>query len=224
MQTVVITGASRGIGKFLAQELSTTYDIVGVARTAPTDFAGRFIEADVTDYNSLTAGVKKHELRRVYGLINCAGIASMNLFMTTPPETMRRIIEVNTLGTMNTCHAFLSSLVRNRTGRIINFSTIAVGLELEGESVYVASKAAVEAFTKVLAREVADHNITVNAVSPNPIETDLIRGVDPEKIRGIVEVRQTVHRLGEFKDVANVVQFLMNDESSLVSGQVVGLG
>ena len=152
MQTVVITGASRGIGKFLAQELSTTYDIVGVARTAPTDFAGRFIEADVTDYNSLTAGVKKHELRRVYGLINCAGIASMNLFMTTPPETMRRIIEVNTLGTMNTCHAFLSSLVRNRTGRIINFSTIAVGLELEGESVYVASKAAVEAFTKVLAR------------------------------------------------------------------------
>ncbi len=116
-------------------------NVVGLARTLPEGFEYRFIQADVTDPEQLSAGIKGLKLRRVYGLINCAGVASMNLFMTTPPATVRRVFEVNALGTIYTCAALLPAMIRNGEGRIISFSSIAAKIGLEGEAVYVASKA-----------------------------------------------------------------------------------
>ena len=84
MKCLLVTGASRGIGRYLCEQLADEYDVVGLARTLPEGFEYRFIQADVTDPEQLSAGIKGLKLRRVYGLINCAGVASMNLFMTTP--------------------------------------------------------------------------------------------------------------------------------------------
>jgi 3-oxoacyl-[acyl-carrier protein] reductase len=117
-----------------------------------------------------------------------------------------------------------AKLMKNRRyGRIVNFTSVAVPLKLEGESIYVASKAAVASLTEVLARELAAYGITVNAVGPTPIETDLIRSVPRDKIERLV-ARQAIPRLGRFEDVANVVDFFLRPESGFVTGQNLFLG
>ena len=105
----------------------------------------------------------------------------------------------------------------------MNFSTVAVPLKLEGEAAYVASKAAVEGLTNVLAREFAEFGVTVNAVGPVPIATDLIRAVPDDKIGALVE-RQPIKRLGEMDDVVNVVDFFVSENSGFVTGQCIYLG
>lgn len=224
MSYVVVTGASRGIGHYLCSQLAEEYEVVGVARNRPPDWDHHFIQADVTEPSQLDSGMRRLNLKRVYGLVNCAGIASMNLFVTTPLETARRILEVNTLGTINACSVFLPAMIRNGSGRVINFSSIAVKAELEGEGVYIASKAAVEAFSRVLAKEVGKFGITVNTVSPNPINTDLIAGVDGRKIDKLINERQAVKRKGELDDVLNIVRFYLDERSSLITAQDLALG
>ena len=110
-----------------------------------------------------------------------------------------------------------------RYGRIVNFTTVAVPLKLAGEAIYAASKAAVESLTQILAREFAEFGITVNAVGPVPIATDLIAGVPKSKIDQLVS-RQAIPRLGTEDDVINVVDFFLRKESELVTGQTVFLG
>ena len=105
----------------------------------------------------------------------------------------------------------------------MNFATVATPLRLEGESIYAASKAAVESLTRVLARELAEYHITVNAVGPTPVETDLIRSVPKEKIEALLQ-RQAIRRMGEMRDILNVIEFFVREESDFVTGQVVYLG
>jgi len=111
----------------------------------------------------------------------------------------------------------------NGYGRIVNLTTVAVPLKLEGEAIYVASKAAVLSLTQVLARELAEFGITVNAVGPVPIDTDLIRGVPKDKIDRLL-ARQAIPRLGTFEDVANIIDFYLKRESDFVTGQNLYLG
>ena len=112
---------------------------------------------------------------------------------------------------------------RHNFGRIVNLSTVAVPMSLEGESAYVASKSGVEALTKVLARELAEYGITVNALGPSPIETDLIKGVGADKIAKIVN-RLALKRLGRVEDVYNVIEFFIRPASDYITGQVIYLG
>ena len=114
-------------------------------------------------------------------------------------------------------------MMRQKKGRIINITTIAKPLNLEGEAVYVASKAAVEALTKIAARELAPFGITVNAIGPTPIPTDLIRNVPKEKIDKLLEM-QAIKRFGEFKDVIYVIEFFIDEKSDFITGQIVYLG
>jgi len=112
---------------------------------------------------------------------------------------------------------------KNKYGRIVNFATVATPLKLEGEALYAASKAAIVTLTQILAREFADLGITVNAVGPTPIKTDLIRGVPQAKMDSLLS-RQAIREYGTFEDVSNVIDFYLMPESRFVTGQVIYLG
>ena len=117
---------------------------------------------------------------RVDVLINNAGVASMNHSLLTPVSTAQKLVNTNILGTFLFCREAAKLMQRQRVGRIVNFTTVATALNLEGEAIYAATKAAVESLTRVLAREFAQWNITVNAVGPTPVKTDLTRSVPQE--------------------------------------------
>jgi 3-oxoacyl-[acyl-carrier protein] reductase len=143
--------------------------------------------------------------------------------LLTPTATVERIMATNFRGTFLVCREAAKLMRRREYGRIVNVSTIAVPLRLEGESIYAASKSAVETFSRVLARELADFGITCNVVAPTPIETDLIRGVPQEKIDLIIN-QLAIKRLGRFEDVANAIDFFVKPESDYITGQVIYLG
>jgi 3-oxoacyl-[acyl-carrier protein] reductase len=228
MPVTLITGSSRGIGNFLARRyVENGHQVIGCSR-AEADWAA----ASYTHYTldiADEAAVKKlfSDIRRTHGrldhLINNAGIASMNHSLLTPVATVQRVLNTNVVGTFLFCREAAKIMQIHRYGRIVNFSTVAVPLQLEGEAAYVASKAAVLSLTQVLAREFAPFGITVNAVGPVPIETDLIRAVPREKLEQLVS-RQAIPRFGTFSDVAHVIDFYLREESGFITGQRLYLG
>ncbi len=224
-KTLVVTGASRGLGAHIAaQAVAQGYRVIGIARNA--DDAGSFPirKCDVTDGDAVKEVFK--EIRKdksFFGLINAAGVASMNLLVSTPPETIKKIVDINLTGTINCCAAASKALMRQKGGRIINFSTIAVPLGLKGEAVYVASKAGVEGFTRSFAREMGDFGVTVNAVAPGPIPTDLIRKVPSESIDELV-TRQIIPEQGTLDDVWDIVSLLLDERAKMVTGETLHIG
>jgi len=167
------------------------------------------------------------EIRKLEGrldvLINNAGVALMNHSLLIPIKTLKNIMDTNFIGTFLFCREAARLMQLHRYGRIVNFATVAVPLKLEGEAVYAASKAAVISLTQILAREFADFGVTVNAIGPAPIRTDLIRGVPPEKLDALI-ARQAIKRYGESRDVIQVIDFFVQPASDFVTGQVIFLG
>ena len=217
--TVVVTGASRGLGRYCATQLHEAgYRVVGMGRSEAPDAPFEMRQADVSDPESVARATK--DLRRdtsIYALVNAAGIASMNLVVTTPSETVRRIVETNLLGTIFCCQALAPALIKRKKGRIVNFSTLGVPLAIKGEAIYVASKAGVEGFTRVFAREMAPHGVTVNAIAPGPIDTALIAKVPKDKVEAVVQ-QQIIQRQGTPEDVWNILSMLLAEESAMISG------
>ena len=147
----------------------------------------------------------------------------MNLALTTPEVTVRKLLAINLMGTIFSCQAFAPLLVRGKSGSIINFSTIAVDLGLRGESIYVASKAGVEGFSYALANEFADFNIRVNCIAPGPIDTSLLSGISGPQIENIVN-RQILKKQFSVADICDVVEFLLGESSVSITGQVMKVG
>jgi len=227
-RVILITGTRKGIGRFLAERyLEAGCRVVGCSRDA-CDLSHENYRHHCLDVSD-EAGVKKlfSATRGEFGeldvLINNAGIASMNHAVLTPAATIQRVLNTNVVGTFLFCREAAKLMQRKKQGRIVNFATVAVPLKLEGEAIYAASKAAVVTLTEVLAREFAPFGITVNAVGPTPVQTDLIRSVPEDKIAGLL-ARQAIQRFGEFRDVANVVDFFIQPASDFVTGQVLYLG
>jgi 3-oxoacyl-[acyl-carrier protein] reductase len=185
----------------------------------------RHFALDVADELKVQAMIS--DVAESYGridvLVNNAGIASMNHVLLTPLKTVESIFRTNVFGSFVFAREAAKVMIRQTGGRIVNCATVATPLDLEGEAAYAASKAAVESFTRVFAREVAPFGITVNAVGPTPIQTDLIKNVSKEKMDALLR-RQAVRRFGEFRDIANVIDFFVRQESDFVTGQTVYLG
>ena len=181
MNTALITGTSQGLGRALAERLlADGWTVHGFARGAQAlghaNFHGHAV--DVTDEAAVRSAVATiAEGGRIDLLVNNAGAASMNALLLTPGETAERLMRVNYLGTFHCLQAVGKVMVRQRAGRIVNVTTVAVPLSLEGEAAYVASKAAVEALTKVAAKELASQGVQVMAIGFGPVDTRLTRAV-----------------------------------------------
>ena len=222
---IVVTGASRGLGRAICERLtSRRISVLGLARNIE-DLPFSAMRCDVSSYDDVKAVAQKlkKDACQVAGMINAAGIASMNLTLTTPPETAERIIRTNLLGTIFCCQQIAPLMLRQKQGSIVNFSTIAVALGLKGEAIYAASKAGVEGFTRAFAREVADFNVRVNCISPGPIDTDLLKGVSPTQIEKIVS-QQIIPRQFTTEAVNDLVEILLDKRTASISGQVLHVG
>jgi 3-oxoacyl-[acyl-carrier protein] reductase len=225
---VLITGTRKGIGRALVEHyVARGCYVVGCSRSPfAAEFANyRHYCLDVVDepkVKAMFSEIRKQE-GRLDVLINNAGVGSMNHSLLTPIAAVNSIMQTNFTGTFLFCREAARLMQLHHYGRIVNFATVAVPLKLEGEAVYAASKAAVISLTQILAREFAEFGITVNAVGPAPIKTDLIRGVPPEKLEALIS-RQAIKRYGESRDVIQVIDFFINPASDFVTGQVIFLG
>jgi 3-oxoacyl-[acyl-carrier protein] reductase len=222
---IIVTGASKGLGRAICNRLiEKNIDVFGLARNVE-DVPFASMSCDVSSYESVKLVVQhlKKEGFKVAGLINAAGIASMNLALTTPQSVAQKIINTNLLGTIYCCQLIAPMMLRNKHGSIINFSTIAVALGLKGESIYAASKAGVEGFTRSFSREMADFNVRVNCIAPGPIDTSLLKGITAEQINKIVS-QQIIPKQFMPDSVADLVELLIDSRSDSLSGQVLHVG
>jgi 3-oxoacyl-[acyl-carrier protein] reductase len=225
---VLITGSRKGIGRALTEHyLERGFHVIGCSRGESDleDAHYNHFCADVSDEKAMKSvffDVRK-QCGRLDVLINNAGIASMNHSLLTPAKTVETTLQTNVLGSFVCCREAAKIMRKRGAGRMVNLGTVATPLKLEGEAAYAASKAAVISLTQILAREFAEFGITVNAVGPGPIKTDLVRGVPDESLQRLIE-RQAIQRFGEMRDVCNVIDFFIQPESDFITGQVIYLG
>jgi 3-oxoacyl-[acyl-carrier protein] reductase len=222
---IIVTGASRGLGQAIAERLvDKGEDVFGLARSV-SGMSIDAIKCDVRDYSSVKNASRevKRMKKPVKAFINAAGVASMNMAVTTDETTVQKLIQTNLVGTIYCSQLFAPIMLRQKHGSFINFSTIAVALALKGESVYAASKAGVESFSRTFAREMADFNVRVNCIAPGPIRTDMLRGITDTQIEKITS-QQVVPKQFQKSDVCNLVELLLDERSSSLSGQVLNIG
>ena len=219
---ILITGASKGIGEYLVNYyLDKGFLVCGCSRNNIIKNTANYQHfcCDVGEEDEVIPVFR--EINRKYSrldiLINNAGIASMNHALLTPAKTVNSIFKTNFLGTFLFCREAAKIMQKRKNGRIINFSSIAVPLKLNGEAIYASSKAAINTLTSILSNELGGLGITVNAIGPTPIKTDLIKNIPQEKIERLIE-RQAIKRFGKYEDVINVIEFFIKPESNFITG------
>ena len=224
-RVIVITGTSKGIGLELAKYYLQKGDmVVGCARSQ-NDIKDKNYRHFVLDVRAVVDMIReiKTEFNKIDILINNAGIASMNHFLTTSFESVKKVFSTNLFGTFLFSREVGKIMMRQKFGRIVNYTTVASALRLEGEAIYAASKSAIENLTQTLSKELAPFNITVNAIGPTPVKTDLIKAVPQDKIDALLE-KQAIKRLGNFEDIKNVIDFYIDEKSEFITGQILYLG
>lgn len=231
----LVTGASRGIGRAIAIELAKEGATVAINyagnKTAAeevqniiTEMGGKamIIQADVSDENSAVNMVE--EVIKEFGgidiLVNNAGITRDGLFIRMKEEDWNAVINTNLTGIFNCTKVAAKYMMKKRSGKIINMSSVSGIMGNAGQTNYAAAKAGVIGFTKSLAREMASRGITVNAVAPGFIATDMTAAM-PEKAQEHVLASIPLGKMGEPKDIANAVLFLASDKASYITGQVI---
>jgi len=227
-QIILITGTRKGIGRHLAEYyLNKGNIIIGCSRTE-SDLNHRNYKHFCLDIKDETK-VKSlfFYIKQTYGkldiLINNAGIASLNHSILTPLSVVEKLFQTNVFGCFLFSRESAKLMKKQSFGRIVNFSTIAVPMNLEGEAIYSASKSAVEKLTKIMSKEVSNWGITINCIGPTPIDTDLIKAVPKNKIDTLLS-HQSIKRLGNYSDIFNVVDFFIHKDSTFITGQIIYLG
>ena len=231
----LVTGGSRGIGRAIALKLAEAGCDVAILYAGREDAARETVElleakgvralslrCDVSDGAQAAEAVRQvsEALGATDILVNNAGIVRDALAMRMSTEDFRAVLDTNLTGAFNMIHACLPTFIRRRSGRIINISSVSGMMGNPGQANYSASKAGLIGLTKTIAREVASRGITVNAVAPGFIETDMTRGMSEAALKnGLSAV--PMGRIGQPEDIANAVRFLAGDEAAYITGCVL---
>ncbi|MBI4796487.1 MAG: 3-oxoacyl-[acyl-carrier-protein] reductase [Deltaproteobacteria bacterium] len=234
-RVALITGAARGIGRAIALALAqpglTLYlnDVVIGEEAEKTrqeveakGADARLLQFNVADTAAVQAGIDRiiQESGRLDLLVNNAGITRDNLVMRMKEADWDQVLEVNLKGAYNCIRAAAKPMIKQRGGRIINISSVVGVMGNPGQANYVASKAGLIGLTKAVARELASRNITVNAVAPGFIETEMTAAL-PEKVRAEMQAQIPLNRFGTPEEVAQAVVFLAGDAAAYMTGQVL---
>ena len=225
---VLITGASRGIGKAIAVKLKekdfnvigTSTSKEGVQSLIKEGFMG--IELDLNQKKSIALFKKLlvDEHSDISILVNNAGITRDNLVLRMSDDEWSDVINVHLNGTFKISKIILKFMLKKRWGRIINITSASASIGNKGQANYSAAKSGVEAFSRSLAKEVGSRAITVNAVSPGYIETDMTAGMNEEVKKNILS-QIPLSRFGKAEEVAELIEFLISDEASYITGQTI---
>lgn len=232
MRNVLVTGGSRGLGRAIAETLAGEgFGVIAVARS-PSDGLSRLIAQhpdrvhfepfDLGETGKIAAFVRT--LRKthgsIYGLVNNAGIGTEGILATMPEADIERLIRINTLSPLLLTKHVVRLMMADGGGRIVNMSSIVATSGYKALSVYSATKASLLGFTRSLAREVGPLGITVNAVAPGFIETDLTKGLGDKQAEQIRK-RSALRRMARAEDVAHAVSYLLSDKAVNVTGTVM---
>jgi 3-oxoacyl-[acyl-carrier protein] reductase len=223
-RNVVVTGGSRGLGLGIARMLRDGgYRVIAIARS-PTDAMRdfHFVPFDLSDTAGIPALVSsiRKEFGPVYGLVNNAGLGTSGVLATMPDGEIGRLVALNTVAPIVLTKYVVRSMMAQGAGRIVNIASIVGFTGYAGLSVYSATKASLIGFTKSLAREVGKLGITVNAVAPGFIATEMTHSLDEDQ-RGKIARRSALGRLAEIGDVAHAVDYLLSDKARNVTGTVM---
>jgi 3-oxoacyl-[acyl-carrier protein] reductase len=236
-QVALVTGASRGIGRAVALTLARAGAHVAVNYVQNREAAaeslcaieaaggkGELLPFDVADPAAVQAGVADlvDRLGRCDVLVNNAGITIDTLLLRMKDEEWDRVMAVNLHGTFSCTKAVVRTMLRARYGRIVNMTSVIGAMGNAGQGAYAAAKAGIIGFTKSMARELASRHITVNAVAPGFVETEMVAGL-PEVVRTEYLKLIPVGRLGTAEEVADVVAFLAAPAAGYITGQVIGV-
>lgn len=237
MKTAIVTGGSRGIGRAICLRIAEEqkYHIVinyqsnkekaleTLAEVIKLGATGEIIQFDVSDSNdvitALTTWSEHNPNAIVEVVVNNAGITKDGLFMWMPLDDWNKVIQTSVNGFYNVTQFFIQKMLRNRYGRIINMVSVSGVKGTAGQTNYSAAKAAVIGATKALAQEVAKRNITVNAVAPGFISSDMTAGLDEKELIKMIPA----NRFGKAEEVADLVGFLASDKAGYITGEVINI-
>ncbi|MFH1845726.1 MAG: 3-oxoacyl-[acyl-carrier-protein] reductase [bacterium] len=230
---MIVTGAGRGIGLAIAEKLAGQgYDLALVdiaedlvkAAAASLKGDGRY-EAFTCDISNWAATMSVAEqvqetFSAVYGLVNNAGVTRDGLFVRMKPEDWQRVLDINLTGTFNFTRAISPIMMRQREGRIVSIASVIGIMGNAGQANYAASKAGVIAMTKSVAKELGGRSVTVNAVAPGFIATDMTAGLS-DSVKNAMLQQIALKRFGEASDIAGLVSFLLSEDAAYITGQTL---
>ena len=228
-RNIFISGASRGIGKSMAKHFAkSNFNVVGTSRNNfkfDDDLENLLpLKLDVTSRNDVKDCFDELKSKNLLPdiLINNAGITADQLFLRMSDDDWDGVINTNLTGTFNLTKIFLKNMIKNKFGRIINISSISGLMGNPGQVNYSSSKAALNGFTKSLAKEVGSRNITVNCVAPGFIDTDMTSYIG-ENERNEILKKIPLNKFGSPEDISKLVMFLMSDQASYITGQTISI-
>ena len=234
-QVALVTGGSRGIGRAIVQAFAAEGAKVAFVYRGSQEAADNLskevsaaggtalaLQADVTSFEAAQATAERVEKEwgRLDILVNNAGVIHDDLFVRMEPAEWDKVLRTNLGGTFNFCRAVAYTLMKQRRGRIINISSVAAEHVNQGQTNYAASKGAINAFTRALAVELASRGVTVNAIAPGFIETDMSEAVR-NKAGDLIKKLIPMRRLGQPDDIARVAVFLASADAAYLTGQIL---